>query len=228
MRAMARGGARPVVRAGDAARVSTKLLERDGEIAALREALAAARDGRGSVTVLQGSAGLGKSRLLETARRGARRAGMRVLDARAGDLDRDVALGVARELLAAPLADAGEADRERAFAGVGGLAREALAGEGATPADPNALSLALYWVTVNLVGSQPALLTIDDVQWSDRASLRFLVHLAARADEVPLAIVVGLRTGEPDDGDGLLDRLRAGAHTRVLSLGPLSEDAVAR
>src|SRR5260370_19630993 len=50
---------------------------RDAEMAVIDAALGEARDGRGSVVVVEGGAGLGKSRLLEEAVRLAGRAGVR-------------------------------------------------------------------------------------------------------------------------------------------------------
>jgi MoxR-like ATPase len=48
------------------------LLERDAEVAAVEEGLAAAASGRGGVLVVEGPAGIGKTRLVEAARSAAR------------------------------------------------------------------------------------------------------------------------------------------------------------
>ena len=40
----------------------------------------------------------------------------------------------------------------------------------------------LYWMTLNLAGDEPMLLVVDDLQWCDRASLRFLAYLAHRLE----------------------------------------------
>ena len=56
------------------------LLERDRELAALDRLIADAGDGRGRVALIEGPAGIGKSRLLAEARTRAR--GMTVLSAR--------------------------------------------------------------------------------------------------------------------------------------------------
>ena len=39
----------------------------------------------------------------------------------------------------------------------------------------------LYWLTVNLRRDGPLLLAVDDVQWCDSASLRFLAYLVEAA-----------------------------------------------
>ena len=59
-----------------------ELLERGAELAAIGEALSAASGGRGQVLVIEGAAGLGKTTLLDQARRQAPAVGVRPLVAR--------------------------------------------------------------------------------------------------------------------------------------------------
>src|SRR5712691_11243679 len=65
---------------------------RDAEMAAINAALGQARDGRGGVLLVEGGAGLGKSRLLEEAVRLAGRAGVRAAVGRADADDNAVPL----------------------------------------------------------------------------------------------------------------------------------------
>ena len=67
------------------------------------------------MALVEGPAGIGKTRLLAEARVRGQEAGARVLFARAGELERDFPFGVVRQLFEAALAD--PAVRERAFAG---------------------------------------------------------------------------------------------------------------
>lgn len=76
-----------------------QLLERDGELAALRAAVDAARGRSGSVMIVRGPPGAGKTVLLEAAEAHGRAAGLRVLSSRGRELERAVALGVAVDLL---------------------------------------------------------------------------------------------------------------------------------
>ncbi len=46
----------------------------------------------------------------------------------------------------------------------------------------------LYWLTVNLTAEGPLLLSIDDVQWCDTASLRFLAYLVKRIEGLPVLV----------------------------------------
>jgi predicted ATPase len=73
------------------------LYEREDELAALAEA----RAGTGGLVVVEGPAGIGKSRLLAEARADAAGRGMTVLTARGTDLEREAPFGVVAELFAA-------------------------------------------------------------------------------------------------------------------------------
>ena len=83
-------GASPRQRAG-----SGPLLERAGEVARLEGAFAEAREGRSSVVLVEGPAGTGKTRLLDTACDAAAGAGVLVLRARGTELERPYGWGVA-------------------------------------------------------------------------------------------------------------------------------------
>ncbi|HYF25456.1 MAG TPA: AAA family ATPase, partial [Baekduia sp.] len=60
------------------------LLEREGELARLREVLDAAAHGHGGAAVVVGPAGIGKTSLLTATREAATESGFRVLAARGG------------------------------------------------------------------------------------------------------------------------------------------------
>ncbi len=69
------------------------------------------------------------------------------------------------------------------------------------------------------------MLLADDVHWADRASLRWLVFLAERLEDVKALLVVATRPGEPGADQELLDALMAAQAARVVRPAPLSEDA---
>ncbi len=52
-------------------------------------------------------------------------------------------------------------------------------------------------MTLGLAAQTPLVLCVDDVQWADRPSLRFLVHLARRLEGTSAGLLLGLRTAEP-------------------------------
>ena len=68
-------------------------------------------------------------------------------------------------------------------------------------------------------------LCVDDLQWSDPESLRFLNYLAPRLDGLPVAVFASTRSGENVTAD--LARLAAGPETTLLRPGPLSVEATA-
>ena len=74
------------------------LLERERELEEFERLRAAARRGEGAAAVVEGPAGIGKTRLLAAAGEGAE--GLEVLRARASELERDFPFGVVRQLFA--------------------------------------------------------------------------------------------------------------------------------
>lgn len=80
------------------------LLEREQELRALDAVIAAAASGSSGLVVVEGPAGIGKSRLMAELRDRARLSGVRLLRAQASDFERDFPFGVARQLGEATLA----------------------------------------------------------------------------------------------------------------------------
>src|SRR5215207_8642524 len=87
------------------------LLEPDRELDSLRAVLQGAEGGGGRLALVEGPAGIGKSRLLAELRRAAREDDVRVLAARGSELERKFPFGVVRQLFEPSLTN-GEA-RER-------------------------------------------------------------------------------------------------------------------
>ncbi len=222
-------------RARDGLRVvspDSPMLERGAEVGALVVAFARARESRGSVAVIEAAWGLGKSRLLMEARRLASKGGMEVLAATARGLERNFSLGVARQLFESRVARAGSRERERLFAGPAGLAAPVLAEGFSEPArteaeDPVlAIVHGLYWLCSKLGEARPLVLVVDDAEWADEASLRFLLYLGRRIRELPVVLVVAVGTGDPRSS--MLRELVADPASTVLRLRPLSAEAAAR
>ena len=207
------------------------LLEREAELAALEAALNDARRGSGRLVVIEGSAGIGKTRLLEEARDTAADSGMRVLVARGTELERGFPFALVRQAFEPVLVALEPAEREQLLAGaarpagpVVGLGSPPDAG---SPADPSFATLnALYWLTSNLAEAQPTLLALDDAHWSDSPSLRFLRFLIPRLEDLPMALALAAR---PAEGDAeLLPELVADPAGSVIRPHELSKDAVAQ
>src|SRR5436305_8925964 len=102
------------------------LLERERELAELDGLIAEACAGAGRLAAIEAAAGLGKTRLLQAARDAGRAAGMRVLSARATELERDFPFALVRQLFEPALAPLEPAAREALLVGAAGAARGAL------------------------------------------------------------------------------------------------------
>ncbi|MBV9193239.1 MAG: AAA family ATPase [Solirubrobacterales bacterium] len=210
------------------------LLERDAALERIDQRLRDAIAGGGSLLLLEGPAGIGKTRLGLAARQRGRQLGLVTLRARGSELERDFAYGVVRQLFEAPLVAASPSERAELLAGAAGRAAR-LFGV-AVPQDDVADALldpsfailhGLYWLCANLGRRSPLLLCVDDAHWADTASLRFLTYLGRRLEELPIAVVAAARPPQSPEGSPLVAALAAEGSATVLVLAPLSEQAVA-
>jgi AAA ATPase domain len=90
------------------------LLERDAALAMIDRRLRDAIAGRGSLLLIEGPAGIGKTRLVLAAGQHGRELGLTTLNARGSELERDFAYGLIRQLFEAPLVAASPPERGRA------------------------------------------------------------------------------------------------------------------
>ena len=224
------------------ARVQDELLERHAELGRLRDLVDSAARGRGAAVLLDGPAGIGKTSLVAAARRLAADRDLRSLAARGGELERDFAYGVVRQLFEAPVAAAAPATRQSWLQGAAALSAPILGvaepGAPGRPAgqhgndplfgdDPTAAALhGLYWLTVNIAAVTPLLLTVDDLHWVDAASLRYLAYLARRVTELPVLLITGSRPPVESHVPELIGALEADPAVIRLVPAPLSAAAV--
>jgi DNA-binding CsgD family transcriptional regulator len=186
-----------------------RLVQREQELATIDALLDGASDGEGAVALVEGPAGIGKTALVRAARERAAARGLRVLSAVGTEFEREYPLGVARQWLEPVVRSGGE----RLLHGPATLAEPVLRGvPEPVEAAPVGLLHGLYWLVVNLAEESPVLLTVDDAQWADEPSLRFLGYLARRLEALPVAVLVGART--EDARPSPLDELRPAA-TRI-------------
>jgi DNA-binding CsgD family transcriptional regulator/ketosteroid isomerase-like protein len=203
------------------------LLEREAELRALEDALAAARSGTGGLTLVAGAAGAGKSRLLHEAAALAAGTGMDVLRATGDEYERDFPFGVALQLFEARLWRAQPAEREELLSGAAGVSKwlfepDVTAPPSHGPDEVLRLVHGLFWVVQNLAEQRPLAVLVDDAQWADAPSLQLVRYLAPRIGDLPVAVVAASRTGAEEAESPLA----ADPVGRVLALGPLSANAV--
>jgi DNA-binding CsgD family transcriptional regulator len=213
------------------------LLERNDELARIESALADARTGRGRFVVVEGPAGIGKTALLTSARTAAAESGMRVLRARATEMETNFAFGVVRQLFERPLVEAPELERADLLQGAAGVAASLLGLPGAPPTDaPPSLGVdpsfailhGLYWLCANLAAVGPLCLVVDDAHWADAASLRYLAFLLTRLEELAIALVVATRPLEAGTTGELLTTVTTDPSAAVVRLAPLTRAAAAQ
>jgi DNA-binding SARP family transcriptional activator/tetratricopeptide (TPR) repeat protein len=216
-----RVGTAPTPRTPSRTKTSTSdLVEREDELRAVDDALGRVRSGEGGVVLFEGPAGIGKTRLLDELGLKAHEQDLQVLQARAGLLEREFAFGVVRQLLE-PVAEPELMD------GPAAAARAVLSDAGPAEGTFPVLN-GLFRLVENLARQTPLALCVDDLQWSDPASLRFTAYLARRVAKLPVLIAATIRTGEPDADEALLGALAQEPVTLALNPRPLTPHATAQ
>ena len=219
-------GSRPEQRA-DATFLRT-LIDRDEPRGIAVQALDAARAGHGGVVLIQGMGGFGKTALLASVRAHGEQLGMSVLCASGQRRERDFGFGVVLQLFEATLGRAGEEERASLLSG---SARQALPLFEAGPrsVEPSFEVLhGVFRLCAKLAASGPLLLTVDDVDLADDASVRFLLHLGTRLEELPVALVVAAGSVPAGEAHPLIGELACHPATRRVKLEPLSAEGTAR
>ncbi|AQS72412.1 LuxR family transcriptional regulator [Streptomyces pactum] len=195
------------------------MVGRAAHLETLAARAATARAGRPQLVVLDGPAGAGKTSLLRAALDGGGPFdGMTVLYGACRAVDSAHGYSGVRALFG-PLNPT--ARRGRAATLLDGAARHALpalAPDLSDTAHGNGFAVmnGLYWLSANLMADRPLVLALDDVHWCDERSLRWLDFLLRRADDMPLLVVLALRTESgPAAGPALTDLV---AHHQHLPL----------
>lgn len=217
-------------RRGRAMRGSAGLLERDDALRAITHALDLAGRQAGTALLIEGHAGMGKTRLHEAALDLARARGLRIFRAAGAELERNLAFGVAGQVLRSVLAALPHPERARLLS-TAPVRVLALAGAGDEPQRrPGAPDLTvahgLFAIVAQACQHPPALLALDDLQWCDGASLEFVLYLVHRLAELPLAVVMTRRPGTGEAAPEALEHLSADPRVAVHTLAPLGGDAV--
>jgi tetratricopeptide (TPR) repeat protein len=203
------------------------LLERERELGTLRDGIARACAGEGTLMLIEGPAGVGKTELAREGRAAAEEARLMPLEARGSELEQPFAFGVVRQLLE-PVIDGADRDADL-FAGAAGPAARLFERDERQSAGGDAGFEALhslYWLVVNLADHAPLLVLVDDCQWIDGDSLRFLSYLAQRIEGLPIAMLLA---GRPLVGEAgaLWAQVASRPSAVALYPRPLSQSAAA-
>ena len=211
------------------------LVGRTDALQRLEVALAASADARGSTVLIEGEAGIGKTRLVSELGDRARRAGATVLSGRCIDL---VGSGVPYlplvealwPLRGSPAAAGAHPELARLVPDL----TESSEPASVRPGGPES-RLRLFEETLALLehlgAAAPIVLILEDLHWADRSTLGLVSFIAHAARQRRLLLVVTYRS-EGLERDSSLRRLvaellRARA-AQALALEPLGRDEIAR
>ena len=171
------------------------LVGRDAELSLLR-GLVDPVPAAGSVLVVLGDVGMGKTVLLADTAQQARSAGLRVLAVTGRESEANLAFSGLHQLLRPVLASAsGLPDRQaKALLGALGLA--------ADPGAPDRFLTGIAVLTLLSDVSEGAgvLVVVDDAQWLDRSSLDALAFVGHRLDTEQVVLVLAARGTVPPTG----------------------------
>jgi DNA-binding CsgD family transcriptional regulator len=218
-------------RRGRPDRGAAGLLEREPILELLQVTLEQAQEGSGQALLIEGHAGIGKTRLYEAALDSARELQFRILRAAGAELERHVAFGIAAQLLSTQLDDLPTKRRNAALAGLPDRVRALIRPE-SEPTDPGEASdpglvHGIFSVLATMDETRPALVAIDDLHWCDSASLELVLYLLHRLDELPMAVVMTGRVGMGQEIADVLDRIASHPRAQVAVPSPLGREAVA-
>ena len=198
------------------------LVGREGELALASAAILDLGEGRASVLVIEGEAGIGKTRLVQSIVDDARSGGAVVFSGQAHPFERTRPFGLASAALG--LSRRSPDARRAAIAAL-------LAGkEAAAAAVAGDIQYRVVEEILDLVAmacaERPVLLVAEDLHWADSASLLAILSVVRQLSLEPVLVVVTTRPSPLSaEVTRFLDDVAAGgAHT--LHLQPLSSDEV--
>ena len=221
----------------------TAFVGRESERGTIGAAIDRALSGNGSVVMVGGGPGVGKTRLAIEMAESASRVGFRYLVGHCYEGDEPVPFLPFAEILESGLAQAASRDdfRRRMGANAPELAQIAPSLRRVFPDIPQPLELppaqkrrylfqSLSEGLANASRTRPYVLILEDLHWADESTLSLLIHLANRVAHLPVVIIGTYRSGYSENNPALVrtleELIRMGI--RPLKLGGLSKDATAQ
>jgi tetratricopeptide (TPR) repeat protein len=221
----------------------TAFVGRETERGAIRAMIDRALSGHGSVVMLGGGPGMGKSRLMMEMAEYASRAGFRCLVGHCYERDEPFPYLPFVEILESALAQAASLDDYRRHMGdkAAELAQIAPSLRRVFPDIPEPLELppaqkrrylfqSLSGALASATRTRSYFFVLEDLHWADESTLALLNHFANRVAQLPV-VIIGTYRDLYSDNNPVLTRtleelIRLGI--RPLKLSGLSKDAVAR
>ena len=206
---------------------------REAPLKALVERLDGAISGSGSVVLVGGNAGIGKSRLIRDLKQQASSRQVRIIEGRCTSTESSVPYAPLMNALRFRI-EKGEGE---AVAQILGPLRAVLAPifpqlearqgggvDGAGEREKERPFELIFAVLERLASEEPMLLVLEDVHWADQTSLELLHHLAHRARSLCMLIIATYRSDELHAAHplrrllGALARDRVGEEMRIQAL----------
>src|SRR4051794_17873278 len=205
-----------------------RLVGRDRELGLLESTLDALSGGEAACLTVEGEPGIGKTRLLHELRTRAEGRGHLVLSGKAAEFERDLPFSVWVDALDAYVLSL-EAERAESWDPdlTAELAR--VLPSLTVQADPHASAIAderyrthraVSRLLALIATEKPLVLVLDDLHWSDPASLELIAALARRRPGAPVLMALGFR---PSDTARRLEKAWAGLPVTRIALEELSE-----
>lgn len=220
------------------------LVDRDLELAVLRDGIKQTLEGRGALVAVAGETGVGKTRLMEELASEARKRRILFLHGAANPSRSDLAYGLFVGVLRDYLQYASSGERQVLQETVAELVPHlgdalfprtgAASPEPVTGPDPELCQTfflaALARLLLELSQRRAVVLCLEDLHWADSASLQALSYLATRNEDARLMIVAtySQQGAEEEDSKGtsalleVLRQMRDSVHFRTLELRNLS------
>lgn len=199
----------------------TALVGREKELARLRDSVEQVMSGTGQAVLVEGEPGIGKSSVVKAVAELGVRRGCQVYWASSDELGRDLPLRPLIDALRVP-----ELAGEHRLATIGRLLR----GEHTSGVAPTvAASEQMLTLITELCGHAPTILVVDDLQWSDTATISVWKWLARTTNRTSLLLIgitrpvphrdelTAIRRAVGADGTVRLDGLSNAAATELVA-----------
>ena len=180
-----------------------QIVGRDEELEDLEAALDMLNQGSCACLTLEGEPGIGKTRLLDELRARADQRGHVVLSGAAAEFEREMPFSVWVDALDAYVVSQDLARHERwdselanELGQVLPSLRQANGDAGAIADERYRAHRAVSRLLALLAESQPLVLVLDDLHWSDSASIELIAALVRREPAAPVLLALGFRPGQ--------------------------------
>jgi class 3 adenylate cyclase/tetratricopeptide (TPR) repeat protein len=219
----------------------TPFVDRDDERAALRRSVDRANEGQGGLVVVAGSAGVGKTRLVEEVGVEARARGLQFVVVRCDETSqRDPYMPLVEVLEAVRRRLSPESFRDLIGEHAGEIARllpdlrrryPDIPPPADVPPDEERryLFVTVQQVLARLAAIRPVVILLDDVHWADEPTLRLIDSLAAELQELAILIVATYVREEATAASPLhemLTKLHRRQLVEAIAVGDLGESDV--